>query len=77
MSKETVSRITDKVIEEMAEWANRPIYAAIGVTRLKGLPEVVSNVWPGYGPSQRLQPGPFQTGTLAWVDSWNHSILPG
>jgi len=115
VSKETISRITDKVIEEMVEWqnrpleevyaavfidaimvkvrdgqvANRPIYAAIGVTLagekdvlglwagtggegakfwmsvltdirnrgtrdvffvvcdgLKGLPEVVGNVWP-------------------------------
>jgi putative transposase len=115
VSKETISRITDKVIEEMQDWqsrpleevyaavfidaimvkvrdgqvANRPIYAAIGVTLagekdilglwagsggegakfwmsvltdirnrgvrdvfflvcdgLKGLPEVVSNVWP-------------------------------
>lgn len=115
VSKETVSRITDKVIEEMTSWAtrpleevyaaifidaimvkvrdgqvaNRPIYAAIGVTLagekdvlglwagtggegakfwmsvltdlrnrgvkdtffvvcdgLKGLPEVVGNVWP-------------------------------
>jgi putative transposase len=115
VSKETISRITDKVVEEMQEWtvrpldevyaavfidaivvkvrdgqvANRPIYAAIGVTLdgdkdvlglwagtggegakfwmavltdlrnrgikdvfflvcdgLKGLPEVVVNVWP-------------------------------
>src|SRR3954447_23796001 len=115
VSKETISRITDRVIEEMIEWqnrpleevyaavfidaimvkvrdgqvANRPIYAAIGVTLagdkdvlglwagtggegakfwmsvltdirnrgtrdaffvvcdgLKGLPEVVGNVWP-------------------------------
>lgn len=115
VSKETVSRITDKVVEEMQQWsnrpldevyaaifidaivvkirdgqvANRPIYAAIGVSLdgrkdvlglwagtggegakfwmsvltdiknrgvkdtfflvcdgLKGLPEVVSNVWP-------------------------------
>ncbi|WP_405167039.1 IS256 family transposase [Nocardia sp. NBC_01499] len=115
VSKETVSRITDKVIEEMQDWAhrpldavyaavfidaivvkvrdgqvaNRPIYAAIGVTveggkdvlglwagtggegakfwmsvltdlrnrgvkdtffvvcdGLKGLPEVVGNIWP-------------------------------
>lgn len=115
VSKETISRITDRVIEEMTEWqarpldavyaaifidaivvkvrdgqvANRPIYAAIGVTLegerdilglwsspggegakfwmavltdlrnrgvrdaffvvcdgLKGLPEVVNNVWP-------------------------------
>jgi transposase-like protein len=32
VSKETVSRITDKVMEEMAEWANRPldqVYAAV------------------------------------------------
>ena len=116
VSKETISRITDKVIEEMTDWshrpldeiyaavfidaivvkvrdgqvANRPFYAAIGVTLegerdilglwagtggegakfwmsvltdlrnrgvkdvfflvcdgLKGLPEVVTNVWPG------------------------------
>jgi putative transposase len=115
VSKETISRITDKVLEEMSDWcnrpldevyaaifvdavmvkvrdgqvANRPIYAAIGVTLagekdilglwagtggegakfwmsvltdlrnrgikdvfflvcdgLKGLPEVVGNVWP-------------------------------
>ena len=115
VSKETISRITDKVIEEMSDWshrpldeiyaavfidaivvkvrdgqvANRPFYAAIGVTLdgeknvlglwagiggegakfwmsvltdlrdrgvkdvfflvcdgLKGLPEVVTNVWP-------------------------------
>jgi putative transposase len=115
VSKETISRITDRVLEEMTDWsvrpldavyaaifidaivvkvrdgqvANRPIYAAIGVTLdgerdilglwagqggegakfwmsvltdlrnrgvrdvffvvcdgLKGLPEVVSNVWP-------------------------------
>lgn len=115
VSKETISRITDRVLDEMAEWqarpldeiyaavfidaivvkvrdgqvANRPIYAAIGVTLederdilglwsspggegakfwmavltdlrnrgvrdvffvvcdgLKGLPEVVNNVWP-------------------------------
>jgi putative transposase len=115
VSKETISRITDKVIEEMTDWcnrpldgvyaavfidaimvkvrdgqvANRPVYAAIGVTLagekdilglwagtggegakfwmsvltdlrnrgvkdvffvvcdgLKGLPEVVGNVWP-------------------------------
>jgi len=115
VSKETISRITDRVLEEMAEWAtrpldavyaavfvdaivvkvrdgqvtNRPFYAAIGVTLdgerdilglwagqggegakfwmsvltdlrnrgvrdvfflvcdgLKGLPEVVANVWP-------------------------------
>src|SRR6266487_6894529 len=34
VSKETISRITDKVIEEMADWCNRPldeIYAAIFV----------------------------------------------
>jgi len=34
VSKETISRITDRVLDEMAEWANRPrdaIYAAIFV----------------------------------------------
>jgi putative transposase len=32
VSKETISRITDKVVEEMTEWANRPldgVYAAV------------------------------------------------
>ena len=32
VSKETISRITDKVIEEMNDWANRPldgVYAAV------------------------------------------------
>ena len=26
VSKETVSRITDRVLEDMAEWQNRPLY---------------------------------------------------
>ena len=73
VSKETVSRITDKVIEEMNEWAarpldgvyaaifidaivvkirdgqvaNRPIYAAIGVT-LAGEKDVLG-LWAGPG----------------------------
>src|SRR5438094_5327793 len=32
VSKETISRITDKVVEEMTEWSNRPlepVYAAV------------------------------------------------
>jgi transposase-like protein len=32
VSKETISRITDKVVEEMTEWSHRPlneIYAAV------------------------------------------------
>ena len=32
VSKETISRITDKVIEEMTDWSNRPldaVYAAV------------------------------------------------
>lgn len=35
MSKETISRIADKVLEEMNGWTVRPLdvsYAAIGVT---------------------------------------------
>ena len=73
VSKETVSRITDKVIAEMTEWvnrplegvyaaifidaivvkirdgqvANRPIYAAIGVT-LSGQKDVLG-LWAGTG----------------------------
>lgn len=73
VSKETVSRITDRVLEEMAEWqnrpldevyaaifidaivvkirdgqvANRPIYAAIGVT-LDGEKDILG-LWAGTG----------------------------
>jgi putative transposase len=73
VSKETVSKITDKVVEEMAEWstrpldpvypvifidaimvkvrdgqvANRPIYAAIGVS-LAGEKDVLG-LWAGTG----------------------------
>ncbi|MBE4719859.1 IS256 family transposase [Pseudarthrobacter sp. AB1] len=73
VSKETVSRITDRVLEEMAAWqnrpldevyaaifidaivvkirdgqvANRPIYAAIGVT-LEGEKEILG-LWAGTG----------------------------
>jgi transposase-like protein len=73
VSKETISRITDKVVEEMADWshrpldevyaavfidaivvkvrdgqvANRPIYAAIGVT-LDGDKDVLG-LWAGAG----------------------------
>jgi putative transposase len=39
VSKETVSRITDKVMEEMSEWANRPldsVYAAIFIDAIGG-----------------------------------------
>ena len=31
VSKDTISRITDKVIEEMNDWANRPSTAYAGV----------------------------------------------
>jgi putative transposase len=73
VSKETISRITDKVLEEMADWcnrpldeiyaaifvdavivkvrdgqvANRPIYAAIGVT-LAGEKDILG-LWAGSG----------------------------
>src|ERR1700749_2999364 len=73
VSKETISRITDRVIEEMQAWqarpldevyaaifidavvvkirdgqvANRPVYAAIGVT-LAGAKDVLG-LWPGTG----------------------------
>lgn len=73
MSKETVSRITDRVLEEMAAWqnrpldevygaifidaivvkvrdgqvANRPVYAAIGVT-LAGEKDILG-LWAGTG----------------------------
>jgi len=73
VSKETISRITDKVIEEMIDWqnrpldpvyaaifidaimvkvrdgqvANRPVYAAIGVT-LEGCKDILG-LWAGTG----------------------------
>jgi putative transposase len=73
VSKETISRITDKVLEEMAAWqarpldavyaavfvdaivvkvrdgqvANRPVYAAIGVT-LEGCKDILG-LWAGTG----------------------------
>jgi putative transposase len=73
VSKETISRITDKVLEEMASWqarpldavyaavfvdaivvkirdgqvANRPVYAAIGVT-LEGCKDILG-LWAGTG----------------------------
>jgi transposase-like protein len=73
VSKETISRITDKVLEEMADWcsrpldevyaaifidavmvkvrdgqvANRPIYAAVGVT-LAGEKDILG-LWAGTG----------------------------
>ena len=73
VSKETISRITDKVIEEMTDWcarpldqvyaaifidaimvkvrdgqvANRPVYAAIGVT-LEGHKDILG-LWAGTG----------------------------
>lgn len=49
VSKETISRITDKVIEEMQTWVARPlegVYAAIGVT-LAGDKEVLG-LWGRY-----------------------------
>ncbi|MFN2534084.1 MAG: transposase, partial [Pseudonocardiaceae bacterium] len=32
VSRDTISRITDKVVEEMTEWRNRPVYVVLGVT---------------------------------------------
>jgi putative transposase len=40
VSKETISRITDKVVEEMTDWANRPLdgaYAAVFIDAIAGL----------------------------------------
>jgi transposase-like protein len=45
VSKESISRITDKVIEEMAEWQNRPleeVYAAVFIDAIRR--------WHGEGP---------------------------
>src|SRR5919197_157242 len=50
VSKETISRITDKVLEEMNDWAVRPldeIYAAIGVN-LDGECDILG-LWAGTG----------------------------
>ena len=46
LSKDTISRITDKVVAEMAEWTSRPlekVYAAIVVTRSEH--QVFTNAW--------------------------------
>ena len=51
VSKETISRITDKVIEEMTDWCNRPldeIYAAIFVDAVMVKVRVLSLIlWRG------------------------------
>jgi hypothetical protein len=35
VSKETISRITDKVLEEMTDWADRPLESTSGSTTRK------------------------------------------
>ena len=148
VSKETISRITDKVIEEMNDWAvrpldaiyaaifidaivvkvrdgqvaNRPIYAAIGVSLegekdilglwaglggegskfwmsvltdlrnrgvmdvffvvcdgLKGLPEVVGNVWPRaivQTCNIHLIPNTFRLSSRHFWDQLKHDVKP-
>lgn len=45
VSKQTISTITDRVIEGMSEWQNRPIYIALGVT-VDGTRDVLG-LWAG------------------------------
>jgi putative transposase len=98
VSKETISRITDKVIEEMNDWshrpldeiyaaifidaivvkirdgqvANRPIYAAIGVT-LDGDKDVLG-LWAGTGSRSRSSP---RSGAPATARSSDSGSQPG
>ena len=63
MSKDTVSRITDKVIAEMVEWQNRPLDAG-------RFPVIVANPdWKGFrcriARGTRLHPKPESTGWRA------------
>jgi putative transposase len=58
VSKETVSRITDKVIEEMTSWQNRPldeIYAAVFidaiVVKVRVLSLILWSGWSGFARS--------------------------
>jgi transposase-like protein len=101
VSKETISRITDRVLKEMAAWqsrpldevyaaifidaivvkirdgqvANRPIYAAIGVT-LEGERDILV-LWSGTagngeGPSSGWQCSPIcATGASRTASSWS------
>ncbi|MCB5283334.1 MULTISPECIES: IS256 family transposase [unclassified Arthrobacter] len=47
VSKDTISRITEKVIGEMTEWQNRPVYVAIGVS-VNGERDILG-LWAGDG----------------------------
>ena len=46
VSKDTISRITDKVIEEMAEWRNRPLDRVYPVLFIDGQRRSATGTWP-------------------------------
>ncbi|MDR6318066.1 transposase-like protein [Actinoplanes couchii] len=48
VSKQTISTITDKVMDGMAEWQNRGVQDVLMLVcdGLKGLPDAVETVWP-------------------------------
>jgi transposase-like protein len=69
VSKETISRITDKVIEEMNDWAVRPldeIYAAIFIDA------IVVKVRDG-----QVGNRPFYEATSASTSRWTSSSIKG
>lgn len=47
VSKQTISTITDKVLDGMAEWQNRPIYVVLAVT-VDGHRDILG-IWAGDG----------------------------
>jgi hypothetical protein len=76
VSKETISRITDKVLEEMADWCNRPldgVYAAVFIDAVMVKVRVLSLiVWVG----QWARRTRFRSSSrLARPNIWRLSIL--
>jgi transposase-like protein len=76
ISKETISRITDKVVAEMAEWASRPldgVYVAVFIDAIVVKIRVLSLiVWAG----QRARSTRFRSRSrLARPNIWRLSIL--
>jgi len=60
VSKETIPRITDTVVEEMTEWANRPLdgaYAAVFIDAIAGLGPRRPGRQPAHLRRHRGQPG--------------------
>jgi putative transposase len=68
VSRETISRITDKVLEEMTDWQNRPVdgvYAAIFIDA------IMVKVRDGEVTNRPVRPAGQPL--LPWNESWNES----